>query len=140
MFALCGESAGTRPCEGGRRRNARLAGEEPPGSEVRRQPVKDDREFVDGDGRRWRVTLRAPAGAGPAAEGAKLPSGYLALRFQSGKEVRIASARDDWDQLPDERLRDVLATEAMPESEWLRKTPTTSDDEGLHGLSDAPGG
>jgi hypothetical protein len=77
--------------------------------------MRDDRELADSDGRVWRLTQRSPAGD-------------RVLRFQSGRDVRIAPYRDGWDELPDERLRKILETEA------------TSDEEGLHGLSDALGG
>jgi hypothetical protein len=80
--------------------------------------MKDDREFADSEGRTWRVTLRSRGLSGAAAEGAKLPGGYLVLRFQSDREVRLAPARDDWEQLPDDRLREILEQEASPEAEW----------------------
>lgn len=90
--------------------------------------MKDLREFHGPDDRSWLVTV--------AWRG-----GDRVLRFQTTGEVRIAHYRDDWDELSADRLREILTTEATPESEWRARSPATSnDDEGLHGLSDAPGG
>jgi hypothetical protein len=99
--------------------------------------MDDVREFLGSDDRPWLAMAEWRGARGPAAEG----GGYRVLRFQTAGEVRIAPYRDDWDELSADRLREILATEAMPESEWRASGPaTSSDDEGLHGLSDAPGG
>jgi hypothetical protein len=80
--------------------------------------VKDIREFSGTDGRLWQATVQWRGGGGAAAEGAKITPSSRVLRFQTAGEVRIAHHRDDWDQLPDRRLREILEQEATPEAEW----------------------
>jgi hypothetical protein len=97
------------------------------------------REFLGPDDRPWLAMVEWRGGGGGASEGAAAGD-YRVLRFQTAGEVRIATYREDWDELSAERLREILAVEARPESEWQPDRPPASDDEGLHGLSDAPGG
>jgi hypothetical protein len=82
--------------------------------------VKDLREFQGDDGRLWQTRVEWLGGS-------------RVLEFRTPGEARRAPYRDGWEEWSEKRLREILETESTP-------VPASRDDEGLHGLSDAPGG
>ena len=96
--------------------------------------------YIDGTGREW--SIREGSGESAAtwrAAGEGVPIERVALWFESGDDSRTVSAPIDWRERRDELLPRLFA-DATPRPTRTNAPPSGSADEGLHGLSDAPGG
>lgn len=84
--------------------------------------MRDLREIQDAEGVIWQVQVAWRRTGGTIAEDAPKPPPYRALRFHAlgGTEAddRCAEYLDGWDDVTDERLREILTTEATPCSGW----------------------
>jgi hypothetical protein len=96
--------------------------------------------YTDGTGREWSIREGA-RGSAPTWRAADqgVPIDRVALSFESGDENRTVSAPIDWRERRDELLPRLFA-DAVPRPPRTNTPPSDGVDEGLHGLSDAPGG
>jgi hypothetical protein len=102
------------------------------------------RRVTDSSGAVWQAEEESRYSVGSIGPDDQIPQRNLAVVVFNGPGGRTVSASlgaGRLESIAEDDLRKILAEALAQQQKPVRGTPATSnDDEGLHGLSDAPGG